>query len=537
MFNVMIIDDEMYIRESIKRMIQWDQLGLKLVCEAADSDSAWELFTTYRPMIVITDISIPYISGLELARKIADEAPDAQFIVITGYPDFENVRKSVKLGAIDLISKPVMTEEINASLKRACDVLRTRISEQRRQEKLSAMMNESRYMLTDAHYSRLLTSADAQERKRLCRNLAIFHNRSASSRCAVAILSLLNHDADNSDIVMIAAKNLAEKLLLKAGFSSYVYFSDYSDLICVLCWPEDSRTYDISKVFVQFDERMRFYFDTASLSGIGVSVPDPSELYRSYQTAKRALVFARANRGDTVTNYQDIQQLCASPERNVPKPPTIKELSACLQGEEPDALLQRIDAQLSSFFATKPAQLSRAQEYSLTYAIHLCASYTALSDCSMMGSCTKYFASISAANTQAALHSAIHDMTRSISSALLERQYYNSNRLISIATDYIRENMNDCTLSLEQVSEYIGFSSTYFCRLFHREVGQSFSEYLNAVRIDYSKQLLRNPRLKISEISSMAGYNTPTHFNYVFKRLVGMTPSEFKHLNPERQEP
>lgn len=124
MYEVMIIDDDEEIRERLKLMIEWDRLEMRLSCEAGDSETAQELFLLYRPKIVITDINIPIINGLELAQKMAETDSEVRFIIITGYNDFEYVRSSVKLGAVDLISKPILPEEINKSLQTAAENFR-----------------------------------------------------------------------------------------------------------------------------------------------------------------------------------------------------------------------------------------------------------------------------------------------------------------------------------------------------------------------------------------------------------------------------
>lgn len=105
MYKTMIIDDDAAVRERLKDIIDWQGLSLDLVCEAGDSDTAIEMYLLYRPKIIISDISIPRISGLELAEVMRKEDADIQFIIITGYHDFEWAKQSVRLGAIDLLSK------------------------------------------------------------------------------------------------------------------------------------------------------------------------------------------------------------------------------------------------------------------------------------------------------------------------------------------------------------------------------------------------------------------------------------------------
>ena len=121
MYKVMIIDDDAQVRERLKAIIDWKGLPIELISEAGDSDTALELYLIHRPKIIISDISIPVIAGLELAEIMRKEDPDLQFIIITGYSDFEWAKQSVRLGAIDLLSKPVFPDAINGSLRKAVE--------------------------------------------------------------------------------------------------------------------------------------------------------------------------------------------------------------------------------------------------------------------------------------------------------------------------------------------------------------------------------------------------------------------------------
>ena len=141
MFDLMIIDDDVYVRERLKAMIKWDSLPVRLVCEAGDGETAKELYSIYHPKIVITDIMIPIISGLDLVAEIIKEDPELLVIVVTGYNDFEFAKRALALGAFNLLSKPVFEDAINENLQNAVAHL-----EKRRKEKSS---------YTALHYFRL----------------------------------------------------------------------------------------------------------------------------------------------------------------------------------------------------------------------------------------------------------------------------------------------------------------------------------------------------------------------------------------------
>lgn len=118
--------------------------------------------------------------------------------------------------------------------------------------------------------------------------------------------------------------------------------------------------------------------------------------------------------------------------------------------------------------------------------------------------------------------------TQDFSKSLASSRPSGHNRLIASAKLYMQEHLSDPGLSLTSVSEHIGLSSIYFCNLFHREEGISFNEYLNRERIEKARQLLADPSLKIYEVSYAVGYGNPKYFNFIFKKLVKLTPSEYR---------
>ena len=157
MYKVMIIDDDIMIRERLKSIIDWEGLSLELVSEAGDSETAMELYLLHRPKIIISDISIPVISGLELAEVMRKEDPDLQFIIITGYSDFEWAKQSVRLGAIDLLSKPVFPEVINHSLEKAVDYFRSKQQKQSSVDFLQNLVNDNLPQMQETFMMNLLT--------------------------------------------------------------------------------------------------------------------------------------------------------------------------------------------------------------------------------------------------------------------------------------------------------------------------------------------------------------------------------------------
>lgn len=525
MYGIMIVDDEATIREWVKSQIPWDKMNLQLVAEEGDSDTAWEAYLAHRPKIIITDVNIPFISGLELVRMIAEQDPDVRFIIITGVFDYNTVQASVKLGAVDLISKPIIQEDLLSSLEKCISYFSDRIQSKRQSEALHTMLEENRSMLIEKYCSRLLLCDSVQERTGVLEKLQTLQ-APFSGRCSVVLLSLTVTNIGDLDAIMIGTKNIVDELLAKSGFGCYSYFNDRADLICMISWPAQCPDNHLEQTILSVSESVSFYFAAKLSTGIGVPVPSPLDLHNSYLTAVRALDWTASNPQEPLANYQDIAQLAHL--TNWQETPAIHSLQACMQSGDIEKIRRLLSAQFVSFQESN--DISTAREFSLSYLVNLIAAGTALSsDLSLILSCVNQIPRLFEAKHISALQQMVFSAAERLVQNIKKRESANKSALISAAQLYIRKNLGDTNLNLDEVSQHVGFSSAYFCRLFHREVQVSFNDYLNQVRIEHAKMLLHTPYLRIGEVSRMSGYNTPTHFNYMFKRLVGITPSDYKN--------
>lgn len=125
-YKVVIIDDESWTREVIKSLGQWDELGLEIVGEASDGEYGFELINQLSPHIVLTDVRMPYLNGIELMTRLRERKNDVLVIIISGYDDFSYIRSALKLGATDYLLKPIKPEELNAQLRHCTELLQAR---------------------------------------------------------------------------------------------------------------------------------------------------------------------------------------------------------------------------------------------------------------------------------------------------------------------------------------------------------------------------------------------------------------------------
>lgn len=522
MIDVMLIDDDVAIRDYMRDIIHWKKLGLHLACEAGDSETARELYQLHRPKIVITDINIPIISGLDLAKEFVAADKEVRIIVITGYGDFDNVRDSVNLGAIDLLSKPIVPAEINGSLQKAIghfEQMRRRLSTE---QALSELLMENKALLQERCVARLMAYPPEGSEGKLRRQLELL-SLSFPHRYFSTVLIRLEAKAsgDLSGVTFSTAfKKLCDTSFSANGFRIFSHFGAVDRLDCLINYPFEQGDDRTEAVLSKLLEETRFYFQTGFSAVIGSQVEQLTELWRSAEQAQLAEHFQDDN-CTGIINYRNIGKLALS------QSPYSEQ--AMVQLLDHAQSFRRAEFQKCLTDICTSATREELQELSLEIFSRLS------SICFQSGAYP--WASVNYPRTVAQIFDApdldaiqriLLETCEQLIDTLYQQRTKSKNQLIRLAKDYIRENLGDPDLSLDRVSSQIGLSKIYFCQLFHKEEGVSFNTYLNSERISAAKTLLKKTTKKVFEISDEIGYSNPKYFNYVFKHAVGVTPLEYR---------
>ena len=156
LYRVLLVDDEQDIREGISRKMDWLGLGFSLVGEAANGQDALELAETLRPDVILTDIKMPFMDGLELCRILTDRLPAARFVVFSGFDDFEYAKQAIQMNVVEYILKPINADELSDVLRRLKEQLDRERAERRNVERLRSRYTENLPILRELFYANLL---------------------------------------------------------------------------------------------------------------------------------------------------------------------------------------------------------------------------------------------------------------------------------------------------------------------------------------------------------------------------------------------
>ncbi len=529
MFKLMIVDDEPEIRAHIKNTVEWDKLGLVLVGEAGDADIAMEIALLHRPQFVIMDICLPGKDGLSLAAELVEQNPEVKLLVISGFQDFSYAQKAISIGASDYLTKPVVPKELNSALKRMVDSFDSRKQEQQRMYAARQILEQNREMLSRWLLKMLLHGEhDSVAIPDTLQQLSVLNMAPIGEHCVVLMATERKKAAAtlNSGVQSATVKQYLENRFQEAGFGVICYFDDDMVLSVLLSRKEPIDSNLLEELCIAARNELEFYFAQQYCIGIGAVVDTKIMIGESAASAKRALQDSLTLSDEHVISWQNLR------EKNI-IPAQTQQLNRRGQSYLIACIREGDQAELDTAVDELICQM-KTEEERREFGIELLGSIA--KECGELG--IYPWKTIDYPQTVRQLF-AVEDTGRFAEVLkmlcgrlidLLRQRDTDVNRyLIVNAKKYIEDNYSDNELSLEQVSNHVGLSKSYFCSLFHKVEGTTFKLYLMELRMRYARRLLASTDKKIYEISCEVGYSDTAYFNRVFKRINGMTPLQFRN--------
>ena len=562
MLKIFLAEDEVVVRETIKRMIPWEELGFELVGEAADGEMALPLLIRQQPDLLITDIKMPFMDGLTLARLAKKEIPGLKVVILSGYDDFNYAKQAIGIGVEDYLLKPITK---NALIERLSEI-RSRYEHEKTQkeyyEKFQREMQAYEKNSSRDFFEALVGgSMDMMEVYKRAEKLGLDIVAEAYN----VLIFTMNCDEDFSGQRDEYSSWEAESLELLenffAGHSSAMLFRSNIFSYGVLLKgqretiEENTRACvdEIRKILSRQDGRREWFL------AVGQSVERLSQIQKSYHTASRA--FSQRYLYDENILYYDEMETMEHPGGQAET-----EDNAYLQKVDVNALnpaiLQKVDvnalnpAILQKFLSNGLQEETENFVKDYFYAIGqepmeslvfrnyviLNVRFSVISFIKGLGCDTNEMESADTEEVLAEsgknMESAIAYAKKMISQAIEIRDQNSGNKnrsILKTAVDFIDSHYMDEEISLNTVANVANVSSNHFSALFSQNMGQTFIEYLTSLRMNKAKELLRCTGMRSSEIAGEIGYKDAHYFSYLFKKTQGMTPSDYRKAREDKE--
>lgn len=522
MYRVLIVDDEPFVCQLLQKLIRWDALSLRLLGTAEDGFSAWERIREERPDIVITDIRMPGLDGLELVRRTREAQIDANFIIISGHTQFEYAFSAIKYGVEDYLVKPINQEELNEVLGKICG----KRSLLDRNEQRDALLRTSLDKLRENYLLDLIGG------RRSPAGLAEFNE---SCHCAfvpglfqvIAVRPDGNaqYHAPRRELEVILSR--AAAAVQKAQDFAVVTCIADGFLYCVFNFQPDDRSALAQSYRLIMDELftvLNLYRNcevTLGLSDEAAAVPDIPALFGHARDAVAERLTLGCNR---IIPYGELPPDDGAPGLSAAERTELLNIVESCCADRLLLFVSRFLAETRSLPVRDAARLRKYRALLLDFfgMMQDAAPAPAAQEAAILR--LKEF------TAPAALHQYISQTMESLFAQYCEQIRTRETRPVADAKAFIEAHLSE-DLTLERVAAQVYLNPAYFSILFKNEEGENFSKYITNLRISKAKDYLKQPPYSVAQVSELVGYRDQKHFSKLFKKIVGINPSDYKKLH------
>ena len=545
MIKIFLVEDEFVVREGIKNNIDWEGNGLEFCGEASDGELALPMIRKCQPDILITDIRMPFMDGLELARLVREEFPSMEIILLTGFEEFDYAKKAISLGVARYLTKPISGDELLAEIEVVSEQIQKRKMEQELRSKFQQEMEEnSRKDRNDFFQKLVMEEHSATELLDMAKKLNM--DLSAMWYGIVLLLLQSEHHAmeEYSGSQIQAQQRIIQELpqdqvLVFDGMpeGKILLFKGDSEEEVVRC--EEAAKEKIEQIMEEYPH-VRYF------GGIGKNVNRLRELASSYESASHAFAHRFFVPGSKILSFDTIEEMemtgkdagHLAKDANASGSDLLDVTQVNLKQIDKRRVMEFLKTgnrgEVSYFIEEFFREIGSASLESMMF-----RQYIAMD----VFFCAAMFAEelghgrdeLNAPDPSSEVLRSVEGtkeyLTDMLDAVIVFRETATGNRfneVVDQAIQYIEERYGDEELSLNTLAASVNVSPNYLSTIFAQQTGQTFIRYLTDYRMGKARELLKCTSKRSSEIGLEVGYRDPHYFSYIFKKAHGMTPTQYR---------
>ncbi len=534
MLKIIIVEDEDLLRDGLTTCVNWGKLGYELAGDAEDGIEALELIEKVNPNVVITDIKMPHMDGIELSEKIKSKYPEIKIVIISGYDEFEYARRALKAGVSEYILKPVNMDHLNAVMKAVAETLLAEREKEREIIKLKDMNQQDVGTIRHNLFSRILLR---KQRPEETEDLILQIEEHVKGKYySVGILEqqdfpIVSIDCDYLEIIemdrafeQMVTRRIQGYKETEAGTHVDILRSNNCErLFCVVHDSVREVKAIVEDIRILFDvrqddmEHLQLAFGNVSkeLTGLYKSFLNAREICQKNFMENWAQILHTNGKASSTIQYMnyDAQSLFfevrSGTKQGIER--CLEEFRQSLSKENIVSYMQIVMIVSNLFFELikLPEEVGGKTK-------------------DIIGDPMEYYHGIIEKRRR-------HEMIAEIGKVcMLIHDYFNSvsgakmQGVLKRISEYIDTHYMEEDLAMKDVADYAYISVSYLSLILKKETGKTFIEYLTEVRIEKAKNYLLHTNMKNYEVAHACGYSTPAYFSTVFKGVCGMSPSTFR---------
>lgn len=530
LYKVLLVDDEAEIREGMAHRIPWEELGFTICGTAENGLEALDIVEKEYPEIIITDIQMPFMDGLELITQARLLLPLSKFIVFSGYDVFEYAQKAVSLHVVEYLLKPFSAQDLMEVLQKVKRSMDEEKQAQRDIEKLQQQFEESLPLLRQSFLLSCLSGGMTSESLiQQSSRLHLDENQGYSVLLFdVGSIQDVPHFQGKEELYLVAVKQFILENLSPMVQSETFIFGE--GIISILMLKEAVDMNELLKRVNEICREASRLNGGTLVAGVSQQVESLTQLAFAYEQAQDALAYSyRLDRQEWFTTYiQDVVQQSATlfilTEQEQRRFGNLLKLGS---REDLQETIRQTFAKISEAHLPLPRYRVYLLEH-VTLLLRIANSYEispmTLFQENLMGK-VEQVDKLSLEEMREWFFQKSEQLRQGIQLTTAD----SGKALIQKAKLLVKEHYNNPNLTIEEISQKLYLSAAYFSSLFKKETGQSFVSYLTKERLSQAVILLETTTDKSYMIAEKVGYSEPNYFSYVFKKHYGLSPSKYRN--------
>lgn len=533
MYKVFIVDDEPNARYGLRDYFNWSQYGIEVIGEADDGESALEAMDGRMPDIVLTDVKMPNMDGIQLSEKLREKCENIKIVFISGHDDVNYLKSALKADVIDYILKPINMKELGETIKKVVHILDDESSQKKRIYDMNIKLIQSMPLLKEKFFIELIRdgAGNGQELKKRLEFLELDLPVEAAYLVftitiddrATVLESISERDRQLNSYALL---NICQELIDRyfTGFSFEIRQGEY---VCLINLKSEEDEEILYNVIDEIKDNLMKFLGMSLTIGVGQKTDSLRKVSQSYTMASEAAsmkLLLGKNRVITINSLEPAED------------DTFK-FDFSMQEKLFTVLKAGDEEKLVSILTTTFEELFNSRNINIKYCQNICCQLL-LAPARLLMELGLYTneLNVSENNLLERLfkQETLEDMKalltthyRSVCSFIAEKRNRKSRNVIEQVKDIINRRFRE-NLSVADIAKEVYLTSTYICLIFKQETGETVNEYMTKVRMEKAKELLKDTRNKFYDICYAVGYSDPSYFSKQFKKCTGLSPSEYR---------
>lgn len=523
MFKLMIVDDEAWVRERLMYTFDWESKGIEIVEEASSGQDALEKAKRNPPDIILTDIRMPIMDGLQFIQGLKDSGIDAKTIIISGYSDFDYAKKAISLGAYDYILKPVEDENLLSVVERCMNDIKNERSKADLVRKADHQVNRRLPLMKHIFFANLIHNniPNKQEVVEALDDFGI-HNEGTNHICFIIHVynSVAKQQESNNSLIGFVIQNVAEEIINRISEND-ICFTSSGEFVGIVSskLPVQELTKQLTEMAEEIKKIVNRILQCDVTIGIGGVCTDMLDISLSYRQAKQS---ALAN------GYLFKAVLNLNPSKNVDSYQMYdtEHIVNSIMMSNKEAAIASLEQIMQDNPFIQPSEL----KFLYMNIVHSIVKMT-LNGKKSIEDFSNYVLSIfeilHGSQNVKEIFELLKDAIEKMIDYVEQIQGKRIRKVVEKALEYMQDHHSK-PLSLNTVADKLFLNASYLSKVFKEEMGVSFSKYLMEYRMDKAIELMSDATLKIYEVANSVGYEDVQYFTKIFKSIKGVTPMQYR---------